>query len=270
MVLFGSLAGFLWWSSQDKGPQGHNHGPQEKLPVVYVAGSTEPSWLAERFADSLRREGFDVHVFLVLVPGRPETNPYRTVRGNSARLPEFVEDVLSKTGAEKVDVVTYSQGGLVARYWLKEFDGARHVRTMVNLDGIIKGSPFQTWLIKKGWGPEGDAIHEMAKGGPQITALNTPSEALPGIRYVNITTMFEIDAAPWTINWMDGPGDYENLMVQDQLPGEPVFHLFMNQVRSIQTGTAAALRGGPVDFQSCFPWRRWRRAKGRVVPKIDH
>lgn len=255
------LGGWFWWTSRDLGPQGRDHGPQEKLPVVYVAGSWEPSWLAERFANALRREGFDVHVFLVLVPGRPETNPYRTVRGNSARLPEFVGGVLERTGAEKVDVVTFSQGGLVARYWLKQFDGARHVRTMVNMDGIIKGSPWQSWLIKHGWGPEGDAIHEMAKGGPEVTELNTPTEALPGIRYVNITTMFEIDAAPWTINWMDGPGDYENLMVQRQLPGEPILHANMDQMRAMQTGVASALRGGPVDFKSSFPWRRRRVRK---------
>lgn len=93
----------------------------------------------------------------------------------------------------------------------ERFDGAGPVRTMATMDGTIKASPWQSRLIKQGWGPKGDAIHEMAKGGPEIAEPNTPTEALPGIRYVNITTMLEIDAAPWAFNRMGGPGDYENL-----------------------------------------------------------
>ncbi|MDN8624229.1 MULTISPECIES: esterase/lipase family protein [Corynebacterium] len=136
-------------------PQDNN--PKEKLPVVYISGSNELRPTADLFASMMSKRRFDVHPFMVWEPTRPETSPYVTVKGNSARIPEFIAKVKKETGSDNVDVVTYSQGGLVTRYWLKDFDGAKDVRTVVSLSVLIKGSPYQTQALEKGQCPPASA-----------------------------------------------------------------------------------------------------------------
>ncbi len=227
-------------------------GGRPKLPVVYVSGSTEPRSSADDFADTLRAAGFDVHVFLVWEPDDPSTNPYTTVSGNSRRLPAFVDDVLARTGAPQVDVVTWSQGGLVTRYWLKDFGGAPHVRSLVSMSGLIKGSPFQRVIQEFGGCPSPVACDEMSDTGQRLHELNTPTEALPGIQYFNITTRWDENAFPYTTNLMDGPGDYENLVTQDQCPLDPVFHTTMTHTPSVQSAVISALHGGPMRMTCMF------------------
>ena len=91
------------------------------LPVIYVSASNESRESAESYADSLRKHGLDVHVFMTWEPNDPTTSPYVTVKGNSARLATYVDKLKEETGHDKFDVVTWSQGGLVTRYWLKDF-----------------------------------------------------------------------------------------------------------------------------------------------------
>ena len=213
-------------------PTANGDEARPTLPVVYVSGSTEPRNSADAFADALRAAGFDVHVFLVWEPADPATNPYTTVSGNSRRLPGFVDDVLAETGAPQVDVVTWSQGGLVTRYWLKEFGGAQHVRSLVC--------------------PSEMACDEMSDTGTRLRALNTPTEALPGIEYFNITTRWDENAFPYTTNLMSGPGDYENLVTQDQCPLDPVFHTTMTHTPSVQSAVISALHGGPMRMTCMF------------------
>ncbi|MBV7294632.1 lipase [Corynebacterium sp. TAE3-ERU12] len=260
-VAFGAITAaavgrWVWISRVNNGPQGREHGPHEPLPVVYVAGSWQPEWLAQRAANSLRRRGFDVYPCTLHDPERPRTLVTRTVRDISEKLPAFVDEVLTKTGASQVDVVAYSLGGLVVRYWLKEFGGAEVVRTAVLLSGVVQGSPVEQWLEERGWLPTGDSVSEVARGGDEIKGLNTPQEAVEGVRYVCITTRYEIDAAPYEINFLSGPGEYDNILIQDQLPGEPILHQGLDQLSGVWAGVADALRGRPVNFQSVLPWRR--------------
>ncbi|MCB1295717.1 MAG: lipase [Gordonia sp.] len=223
-----------------------------KLPVVYVSGSTEDRSSAEKFAKVLRHNGFDTYIFMVWEKNDPKTNPYTTVSGNSRRLPAFVDKVLSRTGAPRVDIVTWSQGGLVTRYWLKYFGGAPHVRSMVGMSALIKGSPFQRVVQELGGCPSRVACDEMSDSGKRLRALNTPTQALPGIKYFNITTRWDENAFPYTTNLMTGRGDYENLVTQKQCPVDPVFHTTMTHTPSVQSAVISALHGGPMRMKCMF------------------
>ena len=219
------------------------------LPVIYVSASNESRKSAESYADSLRKHGLDVHVFMTWEPNDPTTSPYVTVKGNSARLATYVDKLKEETGHDKFDVVTWSQGGLVTRYWLKDFGGADFVRKAVILSGMIKGSPHHADALRKGQCPPpnarlyvpkellkspSDTCLEMSSEGESIRALNTPSEALPGIKYYAITTKQEINAAPYDINLMDGPGDYTNIITQDLCSNDIVGHGGLTKLPSMQ------------------------------------
>lgn len=172
-----------------------------------------------------------------------------TVKGNSVRLATFVDKLKQQTGHDKFDVVTWSQGGLVTRYWLKYFGGADFVRKAVILSGMIKGSPHHADALRKGQCPPpnarlyvpqellkspSDTCLEMSSEGESIRSLNTPSEALPGIKYYAVTTKQEINAAPYGINLMDGPGDYTNIITQDLCPNDIVGHGGLTKLPSMQ------------------------------------
>ncbi|MBZ0271732.1 IPT/TIG domain-containing protein [bacterium] len=64
-------------------------------------------------------------------------------------LPPFVDDVLAQTGAEKVDLISHSMGGLAARLYIKTYGGADKVRDYVSISGTQHGNnlscPF-IWL----------------------------------------------------------------------------------------------------------------------------
>ena len=166
----------------------------------------------------------------------------------------------------------------MTRYWLKDFGGARHVRKVVSLSGLIKGSPFQADAVRNGQCPPpglellvppelaknpSDACLEMSSEGDEVRRLNTPSEALPGIRYYNITTTLEYDASPYRINLMDGPGDYYNIVTQDLCPNDPVVHLTMTMTPSVQSLVASALKGGSARNEMHDP----RFSAGGAVPE---
>lgn len=57
-------------------------------------------------------------------PGKMNTDPFkaggRTIAQNAAQEAEYVQAVRTQTGAEHVDIVAHSMGGLISRYYLQE------------------------------------------------------------------------------------------------------------------------------------------------------
>ncbi len=242
--------------------------PNKNLPLVYVGSGIETEQLAQTFAVPMRMRGYDVHVFLTNDAADPANNPFFTIRGNSAKLGRFVDAIAKRTG-KQVNVVGASQTGIVIRYWLKYYGGQKHTRTAVLLSGMIKGSPYQSTWLEQGKCPPSDRLQylppklrkvnptpaclEQAMAGKQINALNSPSEALPGVRYVNITTMQEEEAAPFWINLMDGPGNYTNVVTQNLCPNDPVIHTTLTVLPSMQSLIDSALRGGRPKMDCMVP-----------------
>ena len=79
-----------------------------------------------RFATVLRKNGFDTSVFLVhgkRTLDRSFTGPSRVIR-SACRIRRRC---VGQDSRPQVDVVTWSQGGLVTRYWLKCASVARRM-----------------------------------------------------------------------------------------------------------------------------------------------
>jgi pimeloyl-ACP methyl ester carboxylesterase len=63
-----------------------------------------------------------------------------TIAGNAAALGEYIRNVKAETGAEQVDLVVHSMGGLISRYYIDRLMGQRDVAQLVMLGTPNGGS----------------------------------------------------------------------------------------------------------------------------------
>lgn len=120
-------------------------------------------------AMQLRRQGHRVY--------RAQLSPLciQDVRRLADELRRSVDDALARSGADEVDVVGVSQGGLAALYYVRRLQGVDRVRRLVTL-----GTPFAgTWFAMAGlpllgavsrgvWQslPDSELVRELAEAGP--------------------------------------------------------------------------------------------------------
>lgn len=63
-----------------------------------------------------------------------------TIAGNAAALAEYIDNVKAVTGAEQVDLVVHSMGGLISRYYIDRLMGERDVAQLIMLGTPNGGS----------------------------------------------------------------------------------------------------------------------------------
>ncbi|WP_051399575.1 esterase/lipase family protein [Haloechinothrix halophila] len=141
----------------------------ERDPVIFVHGysMTSESW-ADMMADFLA-DGYSSDELYAW--------DYDTAQSNKTTAEEFVavvDDMLAKTGAAEVDVVTHSMGGLNTRWYLKFLGGSDKVDDWVSLAGPNHGTINSGFCY---------ALHtscqEMMQGSDFLLTLNDGDET-PG------------------------------------------------------------------------------------------
>ena len=103
-------------------------------PVLLVTGYGGSVVSLQGLAGRLRNAGRDVTVVDLPDRGQGDLGAQADVLGSA------VDAVLARTGAEAVDVVGYSAGGVVARLWATEHAGAGQVRRLVMLGSPLHGT----------------------------------------------------------------------------------------------------------------------------------
>lgn len=121
-------------------------------PVVLVHGfiSRPAIWAAYTGADGylapLGLKGYAVGdgqgrgVMLTGNPAEP-LSPTNTIAENAAVLGQYIADIKRKTGAQQVDLVAHSLGGLIARYYIDRLMVERDVAQLLMLGTSNGGSP---------------------------------------------------------------------------------------------------------------------------------
>ena len=117
-------------------PAGAQTPPKD--PVVIVGGFLTGQPIADIFytglADRLRADGYQAFIFGPVDFGTAD------IRDSSASLNQFVDGVRASTGAQKVDLIGHSQGGLTSRYYIKNLGGAAEVDSMISLASLHYGT----------------------------------------------------------------------------------------------------------------------------------
>ena len=113
-----------------------------KDPVVIVAGTFVDSPLSEVVYAPLKAR-LEAHGYRVSIFGLPGGG-LGDIVATSAALADHVEAVRAATGAARVDLIGHSQGGIVAREYVKDFGGAGRVDSVVTLGAPNNGTGWRT------------------------------------------------------------------------------------------------------------------------------
>nr|WP_241665843.1 alpha/beta fold hydrolase [Prescottella subtropica] len=194
--------------------------------------------------------------------------------GASAReLSRFVERVRSTTGAAQVDLVGHSQGGVVARQYLR-FEGgvdpadpaANKVRKVVMLGATNHGSTFGDVQVLGALAQRlgipvidlmntimGPSYVQQMEGSPFLRALNAGGDTDPGVEYTVVASRNDTVSSPPENTFLTaGPGAVvHNVWVQDvcatadvghmELTTDPVaVHIVKSALDSTYAGKATA------------------------------
>jgi triacylglycerol esterase/lipase EstA (alpha/beta hydrolase family) len=113
----------------------------------------------------------------------------QSVRYSAQHLKNFVERVLAREDATRVDIVAHSLGGVVARYYIERLGGQRRVARLVTIASPHKG----TVLGRLGFVP---SAKELTHGSEFLVDLGTPAPDLGGVQYTSIWSRADAIVVP--------------------------------------------------------------------------
>lgn len=243
----------------DPSPPGANDwdctpSPEHPRPVVLVHGTNgnmAVTW--DTLAPLLADEGYCVFA-LNYGGGRMVVPPYsmmwgvRDIRDSAVELARFVDRVRTETGSAQVDIVGHSQGGTVARQYLRFAGGANpddpalnKVHTLVTLGATNHGTTWSNDIAQRlfeiaaalGYGNDelyrqlfGIAVSQQTIGSPFLEELNEGRETMPGVNYTVVATRYDEVVTPPALTFLRSQelAPVNNVWVQDGCDLNTVSH----------------------------------------------
>lgn len=164
------------------------------------------------------------------------------IKESARQLGEFVDEVLRRTGAREVDLVGFSQGGMMPRYYLKALGGAEKVHNFVGiapsnhgitaqgLMNLARQIPGAVELVEQG------PVELAVPAWPQLQhdhlfqqELADLGETAEGVRHTVIATNCDDVVTPYTscaLAEADGV-HVRNIVLQDLDPEDRTPHVSM-------------------------------------------
>jgi len=215
----------------------------EPGPVLLVPGYGGSTASLRSLADRLTAEGRDATV--VTVPGNGTGD-----LGESAEvLAEAADAALERTGADSVDVVGYSAGGVVARLWAAD-GGADVARRIVTLGSPHHGTTLADLAGSLSPDQCPEACRQLATGSSLLTHLNAGDETPEGPAWVSIWTTQDETVTPPESARLQGALELpvqsvcaDARVAHGDLPRDPLVQAMVLE----QLGVAAPAALGPDD-----------------------
>ncbi len=137
----------------------------------------------------------------------------------------YVSDVLSKTGADKIDIVAHSLGSLLTRWFVKFEGGQDSVRQWVSIAGPNHGTQLG-WLCAL-WD---QGCRDMTPGSYVITNLNKDTETPGATQYTTIWSTGDEQISPPTSTTLSGANNIQVSQMKHNalLTSEEVFGHILN------------------------------------------
>jgi triacylglycerol lipase len=191
-------------------------------PVLVVPGYGGDTEALEPLVAELRREGREPFVL------EPTEGGTGDLREQARALASLADRAMERSGADSVDVVGYSAGGVVARLYVRDEGGASVVRRVLTLGSPHHGAEVAL-LAQETAGGCPTACEQLAPDSDLLRRLNAGDETPDGPRWVTVRTQEDQTVTPIDSAELEGA---LNLEVQDvcpdattthgQLPGDPL------------------------------------------------
>lgn len=102
-----------------------------------------------------------------------------TIEAHAHRVKREVERICRASGAEKVDLVGFSMGGLAAAWYLHHLDGTARVRRLVTVATPWAGTRLATFALSpagRQMRPDSEALEGLAPAGVHTVAIWSPDD----------------------------------------------------------------------------------------------
>jgi triacylglycerol lipase len=184
-------------------------------PVLLVPGYGGSTVGLDVLADALRAAGRTVRVVGL---GRDSEGDLHI---QADLLNSAVHAVLAGTGAETVDLVGYSAGGVTVRVWMADHHGGTLARRIVTLGSPHHGTDLAALAADLGAKVCPKACQQLDPDSRLLRSLNAGDETPAGPRWVSIWTTDDKTVVPPTSASLAGALDFS---VQSVCPGRRVTH----------------------------------------------
>jgi len=184
-------------------------------PVLLVPGYGGSTASLDSLAALLRQRGRDATVVHLIGNGTGD------LRAEAAVLATAADHALGRTGADSVDVIGYSAGGVVARLWVRDYGGDGLARRVVTLGSPQHGTDLAALAVDVLPGECPTACRQLAPDSDLLRALNAGDETPDGPRFISIWTTSDHIVTPPESAHLDGA---INIPVQTVCAGSSVSH----------------------------------------------
>lgn len=160
-----------------------------------VAGFTHPILLVHGIWNSpesmapmkrvLESAGFSSVVAVKLHPNTGKA----AISTLAEQVAEAADKLLESSGEKRLDVVGFSMGALVTRYWLQRLGGKHLVRRFVSISGPHAGT-VAAWLLPFA------GVRQMRRGSALLKDLNAEGESLAPVEVHTLRTCFDLMVFP--------------------------------------------------------------------------
>ncbi|MEH3154097.1 MAG: lipase [Gordonia paraffinivorans] len=205
-------------------------------PVVLLHG-TDSSAYADfsALAPTLAGQGFCVYVINYGGAAGATTFGTEDIRLGAPAVRTFVDRVRGWTRADRVDIVGYSQGATVGRYVVNKLGAGAVTGHWIGLAPPSHGSTFYgLGLLMRMPGvpqlvspkPVNASMLQQVVGSDFLRDLNSPTETLPGVRYLTVRTVVDEVIQPSSSGILRG-GNARDIVIQERCPADMTGHFRM-------------------------------------------
>ncbi|MBA3781643.1 MAG: lipase [Nocardioides sp.] len=201
-------------------------------PVLLVPGYGGSTTALDVLAEALTRVGRDAEVVTLAGDGTGDLDEQAGV------LEDAVDRALDRTGADSVDVIGYSAGGVTVRLWVRDHGGASLARRVLTLGSPHHGSDLAGLAGDLAPDRCPEACQQLVPDSDLLRELNAGDETPAGPLWVSIWSTDDQTVVPPVSAALDGALEFT---IQSICPGAVVAHGDLPRAPSVMAAVIAEL-----------------------------
>lgn len=163
------------------------------VPVLLVHGIDDRASVFDTMRHALWHAGIREMAVFDMLPNNGDEG----LDVLAAQVKTAAAKLRAETGADKVDVVAFSMGALVTRYWIQKLGGKAHVRRFVSISGPQHGTLAAFFRFNRG-------AEQMRTGSAFLTDLEADPDPWGDVRVHSMMTALDLIILPFNSSVIDG------------------------------------------------------------------